>query len=274
MVQKTQELREIINIDTSIYNTSFFDKTIQNRMLTNNLASIDSYFDFLSKNSKEIESLKTTLNNNYSEFFRNKLTFDYLEEIILPQLIQNKTNFKRKEIRIWSAGCAGGYEAYSIAILCEELLKTQSTDIHFRIFATDISESEIEFAKQGIYFESKLNIMTWKRVNENFTQKKGTFTISNALKAKIDFSTLDLLDEQRDSPMNSIFGGFDIIFCSNLLFYYNSKSQQQILSKVNRNLLPGGYLIVGKAEMNIVSKECNFNWIPNTSISTKPKKQD
>jgi chemotaxis protein methyltransferase CheR len=199
-----KDLKEICNIDVSIYDSVFFDKTLQARVVANSIISEKNYFDYLSENNDEVEILKKALNNNFSEFFRNRLTFAYLEYIILPELIQKKAKLKKKEIRIWTAACASGQEAYSLAILCNELLKSQHTNMRFRIFATDISDNEIQKAKKGIYPETALNNVTMKRVKENFEVKNDAFVIIKELKKLIDFSTFDLLDINTTSPQASI----------------------------------------------------------------------
>ncbi|PCH54211.1 MAG: hypothetical protein COC22_00655 [Flavobacteriaceae bacterium] len=262
-------LKEIYNLDTSIYESSFLHKIVQDRLRVNHIISEKNYLNYLNENMDEIKALKKALNNNFSKFFRNKLTFSYLEQVILPELIQQKTKLKQKEIRIWSAACASGQEAYSLAILCNELSKSQQTNIRFNIFATDISEGEIKKAQKGIYAEQALNNITMKRIKENFELKNAVFSINKEIKEYVEFSTFNLLDVNNDSPPVSIFGSFDLIFCSNLLFYYNAKIQKQMLNKVDANLLPGGYLVIGEAEKNSIKREKSYTHIFNTSILRK-----
>jgi chemotaxis methyl-accepting protein methylase len=99
--------------------------------------------------NEECGLLVASLNNTFSEFFRNTLTFAYLEQIVLPGIIERKKREKHREIRIWSAACASGQEPYSIAILIDELIRVQNANLSCHIFATDINPSEITVAKKG-----------------------------------------------------------------------------------------------------------------------------
>jgi len=276
---------DIFGVDISIYNDGFIDKTIENRMKETNCISIDEYVDYGAINLEERENLKRALNNNYSEFFRHTLTFAYLEHQIIPSIIRKNIQNKINEIRIWSAACSGGHEAYSVAILCDECLKQQHFTLqneplkkqqqHFklqnnqailqdkdlpifdktfkiRIFGTDISEQEIKVAQNGTYQENTLKNVAYGRLSNYFNQKGDKFSIIPELKESIDFSTFDLLNKEFDCPTSSVFGNFDLIFCSNILYYYNRESQYAIIDKLDKSLAKGGYLVVSEAEVKIV----------------------
>jgi len=245
---------DISVIDFSIFNKSFVEKTISVRISETKCNSLDEYNKYLKNNINESDKLKRALNNNYSEFFRNTFTFSFLEHRIIPLLYESMLTKSHREIRIWSAACAGGHEAYSIAIICDEFSKIYNSGLKFRIFATDINELEIEKAKKGVYTENVLKNVTFDRIKNYFTQKGDNFIVNQKLKETIDFSNFDLLSKECNCPPASIFGNFDIVFCSNLLFYYNSNAQKSIINKVDKCLADNGYLIVGEAERDIVIK--------------------
>lgn len=266
-------LKHITGIDLSIFNKSFADKTINGRMGETNCNSFDEYTEYLRNNSNETGTLKKALNNNFSEFFRNTLTFAFLEQKILPALAVSKSKKRNGEIRIWSAACAAGQEAYSIAMLCDEFSKTQNSGSRFRIFATDMSETEIQKAEKGVYPEDALKNVSYSRIKNYFSKKGDSFIVHQQLKEHIDFSTFDLLSKECSCPPASIFGNFDIVFCANLLFYYNPKVQKLILDKVDSCLANNGYLIVGEAERDFLLKYNYKEGFPQSGIFQKMERR-
>ncbi|NTW31848.1 MAG: hypothetical protein HGB12_04355 [Bacteroidetes bacterium] len=244
--------------DISIYDEIFLLKSLQRRMKFTNCFVIDEYFKLIEQNYEEAISFFDSLHICYSEFFRNPLTFAVLEHILLPELIQKMKNTNRKEIRIWSTACAAGQEAYSIAMLLEELKNANNKEIKYRIFATDISESQLQEAIKGEYPASALNNLNMKRAEQWFIKQGEIYSIKPELRKRINFSAFDLLNKQTNSPPVSIFGDFDLIICANLLFYYNYEFQKIILKKATNCLANGGYLVTGESERNILMN-CNYH---------------
>lgn len=252
MIKQTKDISDIImqsqGIDISMYEDSFLKKTLQKRIIASTCNSLEDYCTLLKQSSIEGNLLITSLQNNYSEFFRNVLTFAVLERIVLPSFLLRK----KKEIRVWSAASAQGQEAYSIAMLLEELKSGDHEKFKYRIFATDKCDAQINLGRIGKYPSSALNNISFKRAEKWFTKQNDVFTIKPELKENIDFSVFDLLDKNTSSPSASIFGDFDIILCANLLFYFNPKNQKQIVHKISKSISDGGYLITGEAEREIL----------------------
>ena len=157
--------------DLSVYDDTFLQNTINSRRTALGIGTDREYLNYLENDAQEATFFIGRLTNSYSEFFRNPLTFAYLEQVILPQLIEKKKIGKENEIRIWSAACASGQESYSIAILCDELIETKKTDINYLIFATDIDPIELLKAQKGIYQSATLGKVTLKRIQTYFTLK-------------------------------------------------------------------------------------------------------
>jgi len=272
------ELQIIINlllqtkgIDISIYEEDFLKKTIDKRLLVTGNNSYEDYCRYLTANKNEPDLLLNSFHNAFSEFFRNPLTFAVLEQIIFPSYLEKKKIRKEKDIRIWSSACAAGQEAYSLAILFDEMIETSNSKIFCRIFATDKSPLELTYASMGVYQTLSVNKVSLKRIQKYFTKKGDIYTISQNLRKYIDFSVFDLLANHGDSPPASIFGDFDVIFCSNILFYYKPEYRIRILEKMSKNLSPGGFLITGEAEREIV-KNYNFKEVfPNSAVFQKIK---
>jgi len=252
------------NIDISQYNDSFFEKSVQKRIEETRCNSINDYYSLLKQNTHERHLFIDLLNNNYSEFFRNPLTFAVLERIILPAFNLKKKN--GKEIRIWSAATAGGQEAYSLAMLLREFWNGDYESIKYRIFATDINKTRLNEAQEGKYSISSLNNISLKRLEKWFTKKGSFYTVKPELKENIYFSVFDLHNKHVSSPPAGIFGDFDIVVCANLLFYYKVEIRNRILDKINHTLGNGGYLITGETEREILLSNDYIEVYPQSAI--------
>jgi chemotaxis methyl-accepting protein methylase len=241
-------------IDVSKYDDSFLNKSLQKRITETHCDSAEAYRNLLEQSKEEALKLIDSLNINYSEFFRNTLTYSVLERIILPSIILKKKNTNCKEIRIWTAACAGGQEPYSLAMLLEELKNGESQRFDYRIFASDHTESQVNKARRGEYTEDALSGLNLKRIKQWFTRHGEIYSVKPELKKNIDFSVFDLFNEQFSAPPASIFGDFDLVVCANLLFYYNPGYRKKIVKKTGDCLARGGYLITGETERDILMK--------------------
>jgi chemotaxis methyl-accepting protein methylase len=173
--------------------------------------------------------------------------------MVLPSLAAEKARSGQGEIRVWSAGCAAGQEAWSIAMLLDEVAGADSPSFSYRIFATDLSEPDLALARDGIYSDEALGNVRLRQLSRFFSRQGDAYAVLPRLREKVCFSSYDLLDERSSSPAVSIYGDFDLVFCCNLLFYYRQSIRQRILDKVCRALAPGGYFVTGEAERDIVS---------------------
>ena len=253
-------------IDVSRYDHSFLEKSLRKRMTETHLGSVEEYRAFLQQSDEERTTFIDSLSISYSEFFRNQLTFSVLERIVLPSIVLKKKNTKRKEVRIWSAASAGGQEAYSLAILLEELRNGDNNKFTYRIFATDQSESQANEAIKGRYAAASLNNVSLKRAGEWFTRRGDIYTVKPELKENMAFSTFDLFNEELSCPASSIFGDFDLVVCANLLFYYKQEYQKIILGKIDNNMANGGYLMTGETERDIVMRRNFQELFPQSAV--------
>lgn len=244
--------------DLTIYDEAFLVKTLRRRMAAIAINPSD-YVLYLQKNRDEAESLVGSFQISYSQFFRNGLTFAVLEQLVLPQLLSHKP--ENGEIRVWSAGCSTGQEAYSIAILLEELLISSSKPMRFRIFATDLSSEALDTARTGVYDEDSLSNVRMKYIKRYFSKMGAAYQVVPGLTEKIVFSQYDLLDAHSTNPPDSIYGDFDMIFCCNLLFYYQTPVRRSIVKKLKRSLAEGGFLITGEAESLFMGNDQNLKML-------------
>lgn len=255
------ELNPIIDLisnlsgqDISIYEESFLKQTVANRLVQKSIPDISSYRVYLSEHGSEVREFIDPLSVEYSEFFRNPMTFAALELVLLPRLMEEHVIRNPINIRIWSAGCAAGQEAYSVAMILEELIRMWNSPVSYQIFATDISENALNAARKGMYDPYLLKKVPKHYLDTYFTRNKDLYTVNDDLKARIEFSEYDLLDPLLKHPPTGIYGAFDLIICSNLLFYYKPYVRKQILAKLSAALSPEGYLVTGEAEREIVEK--------------------
>ncbi|MEI7829789.1 MAG: CheR family methyltransferase [Prolixibacteraceae bacterium] len=262
-------LRVSYETDVSGFDKSFVEKSIDRRLVFHNNLPIKDYLPFLRINPEEGQQLLDSLHISYSEFFRNPLTFAYLEQFVLPQLRNQKLKEKNTEIRIWSAACASGQEAYSIAILLDELNQQSTKKINYRIFATDNNPGELLKAKNGIFDFSALQKITLCRAQKYFIKKNDSYSISQTISQRVDFSLFDLLTDQRSSPAPSIYGNFDLVICSNVLFYYMPVARKRMIEKIGKTLALGGFLVTGETEREFLQKSNYQEVYMNSAIFQK-----
>lgn len=176
--------------------------------------------------------------NNESLFFRDKLPFDHLADTVLPELMQRRGDSRR--LRVWSAAASTGQEPYSIAMLLDDA-KWQSWRLE--ILATDISNDALQRARNGLYSQFDVQRgLPIQMLMRHFTQVGERWQISDGLRGKVRFQQLNLLADF------SSLGAFDVIFCRNVLIYFDQATKIDVLGRIRRALRSDGYLILGAAE--------------------------
>jgi chemotaxis methyl-accepting protein methylase len=248
------------------FSNSLIENVIAARMSELGLVNLRAYLDYAVGVKSEEEAIYKKLINSYSQFFRNSLTFAFLEHSIFPNLMLAKENQPLKEVRVWSAACASGQEPYSIAMLLLEMHQNRYPLASFRIVATDIQSCQLENARKGSYLYDDVSNLSLQRIQNWFVVDHHNYTIKDQVKEVVSFEQFDLLASPGNSPSSSIFGCFDVVFCANLLFYYNPASICQILERIKRNLNPDGVLVVGEAEKEIVEKHGFKELFPGSCV--------
>lgn len=207
------------------------------------LCSFDQYLNIL-KNTPDREMVEFTnaLTTNLTSFFRENHHFDYLRNTIFPELSKRKNN---RRLRIWSAGCSTGEEPYSIAITLKESLRYfPGWDV--KILATDLDSNVVATASEGVYPEERVDSLPKSVVSKWFSKGKGPLAgkikVKSDLRSLITFKQLNLMHPW---PMK---GPFDIIFCRNVVIYFNKDTQRTLFSRYAEYLDDKAYLIVGHSE--------------------------
>ncbi|MHB8129594.1 MAG: CheR family methyltransferase [Mobilitalea sp.] len=245
--------------DISIYENSFLIKSLERRRLMMGVSNEAEYFRWIESNSAEADAFYHSLHITYSQFFRDPFTFASLEQNIVPEIMANAP--EGSEIRIWSAGCANGQEAYSVAMLLADSVQDSGKEFRFRIFATDIDDEALAVGRAGVYDEKAIQNVKMKHLKKYFTKQDKTYTIIPELRQYVNFSSYDLLDLSTANPPESIYGDFDVVMCCNLLFYYTADLQQIMIKKLQQAISTTGYLVTGEAEKSQVEKASKLQTI-------------
>ena len=198
----------------------------------------------LTRNQIEILASHLTVGETY--FFRDKKCFQILEEHILPELIQSQRG-KERSLRIWSAGCSTGEEAYSIAILLSRMV-TDMKYWNITILATDINPRFLGKAAEGVYTEWSFRDVPPRIRERYFTKRRdGCFEILTDIKKVVTFSYHNLVEDAYPSLLNNT-NAMDIIFCRNVLMYFSAERAEEVIRNLRHCLVDGGWLIVSPVE--------------------------
>lgn len=237
------------NFDFEAYKFPMLVRRIDNRIIQTNMETPKKYLQYLTRNTKEHKKLLNNFLINVSHFYRNSLMFEYLKAHVIPDLISHIKQTRQNSVRIWSAGCSRGEEAYTLAILLHEYCKKEAPTICIDFFATDYDEEAIVQARKGVYNFESIKEMKLKYLDKYFTQSGDKYEISATIKSMVKFSTYNLLDKNSYVPSESIFGNFDMVLCRNVLIYFNEDYQKIIFDKLYKSLSPNKILILGEAEI-------------------------
>jgi chemotaxis protein methyltransferase CheR len=228
------------------------------------LSSFEEYLKYLKYNSQarvERRYLYEAITINETFFFRNQPQLDALTSKIFHDTIQAKRKIGQKKIRIWSAASSSGEEAYSVAMVIADMVQPKYPDIQFEIIGTDINEEVIERAKSGVYKEYAIRNTPAFFLKKYFKAEGMNYIIDPKLKSMVKFSSLNLYDNIKMRAMSN----FDIVFCANVLIYFDANSKIKVVSHLYNALNRGGYLFIGYAEtLHGISKAFKLESFPKT----------
>lgn len=228
------------------YKEQSIRRRIAKRMVITKQETIERYLTLLKSKAAEQDLLFNDILIPVTYFFRDQLFFDSLPKVIFPSLVESMTG---KELRIWSAGCATGEEAYSLAISLDEYLEqTNNSDITVKIFASDLSEKCIDKARLGVYTQQDLKNISEERLAKYFIKKESGYHVSKLIRDLCVFAVHDLT---KDFPFSKI----DLVTCRNVLIYFNADLQNHVLSSFHYALREQGFLFLGKSESAVHVEE-------------------
>ena len=249
--EEFRQLRDFIYEHCGIYIADNRKYLIENRLINRlkelGLKNFSEYYHYLRYDTNkraELTRLFEVVTTNETSFFRNPPQLEVFQTKVLPAVIADIRAKGQKKLRIWSAGCSTGDEPYTIAIILHEVLKTEAAAWDIKISASDLSEAVLAAGRRGIYNEYTLRT-TPKALEDKYFHKEGTnYRVDDKLKAMIQFGALNLNDRmqiRRIDPSH-------IIFCRNVIIYFDDVMKKNVISAFYDNLLPGGYLIIGHSE--------------------------
>ncbi len=227
-------------VDLTGYKRPTLMRRINRRMSEVKIDSVVSYQDLLEADVDEFTHLFDTILINVTSFFRDKQAWDFIASDVVPDILEHKA--PDEPIRVWSAGCASGEEAYTIAMILAEALAADELRDMVKIYATDIDNNALAQARQGVYEPKDLADVPDDLRNRYFEEVGTHVSVRHGLRRAVIFGRHDLTE---DPPI----GRLDLLVCRNTLMYFNAESQSRILNRFNFALGEDGYLFLGKAEM-------------------------
>ncbi len=222
---------------------------LNKRLRATNIATISEYCRYLQSEPDEEElcHLVDAISTNHTYFFREKEHFDFLYSHILPEMVKRRSTDSWPFFNLWSAASSSGEEPYSIAITLAEYMRKTTCAWPWRIEATDISHRILAKAKAGVYREDTVSKVP-KDIQQTYFQKgfgpqEGNYRVKPELAQMITFRQLNLLENEPPGK-----DPFNAIFCRNVMIYFDHNTQQELVNRLARRLVPGGYLLVGHSE--------------------------
>jgi len=227
-----------------------FEKRLNKRLVQHHMSSFKDYYYHLRysrDNDEELSTVIELLTTNETYFFREDFQLKTFTEEILPEIMQKKRGTGNRSLRIWSAGCSSGEEPYTIAMLILQNPELRRWNVE--IVGTDISRKVLSMAREGVYGKSSFRNTDDFFIQRYFNDQDGKLRISDQVRRLVTISYLNLFDPKRIS----ILGAMDVIFCRNVIIYFDLEGKRQVISTFHKQLQKGGFLLLGHAEslMNI-----------------------
>jgi len=235
---------------------------LQKRLKDLNMTTFKEYVDYVFSPEgleNEIIHMLDVVSTNKTDFYREPVHFDFLNNVVLPEFYENGKNIN--SFNVWSAGCSSGEEPYTIAFTLSEF-KEKFPGFNYNIVATDISTQILNKAKLAVYKEDLVNSVPFfikkKYLLKSKDRNNKTIRINKELRDKVNFFRFNFMEINYNLPYM-----FDVIFCRNVLIYFTRETQEQVLTKLCSKLKPGGYLFIGHSE-SIIGLELPIQQIKPT----------
>ena len=243
---RDEDFQEIVNIlqarrafDLGSYKDRCIKRRIASRVRARGLTDSARYVELLDSDNDELDALLAVLTIHVSQFFRNPSTYRVIEEKILPELIKRARQSGQKELQIWSVGCAGGEEPYSLALLLNEM---PLGDLRISILGTDVSQPILESARRAEYDAQRLAEVPDIVREQYFERLEGTrFRLRPEVSQRVSVRRHDILTDP-DYP------SADLILCRNVMIYFSREEQAKILARFAKSLGVDGFMVLGRAE--------------------------
>ncbi len=229
-------------VDFREYKPTSLQRRVQKRLGQLHMSDYSKYLGYLQENPDEINEFLDAVFINVTSFFRDPQAWETLRREALPAVLKTKKG--GDTVRIWSAGCASGEEAYSVAILLADYFGPRITEFDLKIYATDQDEAALTAARRGRYKPEQLKFVKPEWKNRYFTKADGLMQINREVRRNVIFGRSNLVS---DAPISHV----DLLICRNVLIYFNAGLQQSVLQRFRYALEDGGILFLGKAESQL-----------------------
>jgi chemotaxis protein methyltransferase CheR len=211
------------------------------------LRTCEEYLSLLrdtGRRGDEINLFYDAITINETFFFRNESQFEALEKVLVPDVLAARKSTGRTKLRVWSAASSSGEEGYTIGMIYLEKLRPKYPGLEIEIIGTDISRSVVETARKGIYRDYSVRNMPPAYMNKYLVAGDGRYQVRDDVRALVRYEQMNLSDQIKMRAMS----GFDVIFCCNVLIYFDAASKIQVVSNLYNSLNRSGYLFIGYAE--------------------------
>lgn len=219
-------------------NRPILESRLRERLRHANVETPQAYLELLKRSPQELKDFLDSVTTNLTRFFRNQGQFDALAQVVVPDLVQYKRKKGESHISLWSAGCSTGEEPYSMAMVMEKALPAGFT---YSIVASDLSLKSLMFANQGFYPEHKMEGVPPEDMERFFTRMEGGWQVKDFLKSKITFDYHNL---KYDSGLKDM----DVVFCRNVLIYFDTAAQKNVIDRFWHAMSNHSYLFIGHSE--------------------------
>ncbi len=245
-------LRTFIYDKCGIYIADNRRYLVENRLLGRlralQLKSYAEYYNYLrfdANRQKEMTKLFESVTTNETSFYRNPPQLEVFQKVVLPRALDKaRAKGGRKKLRIWSAGCSSGEEPYTLAMIINEVLGSELLTWDIKIVANDLSEAVLDLARKGEYSEYALRTTPPAIVTKYFTKNLKTYTVKPNVKKLVAFSHINLNDKLALKRLEAS----NIVFCRNVIIYFDEAMKKHVIGAFYDNLLPGGDLLIGHSE--------------------------
>lgn len=226
--------------DFTGYKRASLMRRVLKRMQTVQVESFDDYIDYLEVHPDEFGDLFNTILINVTGFFRDAPVWDFLSAEVFPRIVRSL--HPDEPVRVWSAGCASGEEAYTVAMLLAEALGVEAFRERVKVYATDVDQEALNIARLASYTARQVASVPAHLLDLYFERTGANFAFRKDLRRSVIFGRHDLI---QDAPISRI----DLLLCRNTLMYFNAETQAQIAARLNFALKDDGYFVLGRAEM-------------------------
>lgn len=246
-----KKLRDFVYDQCGIYvpdnRTYLVENRLANRLKELNLKSYEEYYNFLQYDpgkAHELNRLFEVITTNETSFYRNPPQIKVFQENVLGEVLDKQRKAGQKKLRVWSAGCSTGEEPYTVAMVLHELLGNEISTWDIKITANDLSERVLASARKGLYSEYALRTTPPELIAKYFEPDGRNFQLKQSVKRLVTFGQINLNDRLQLRRVERS----QVVFCRNVIIYFDDDMKKRVIASYYDNLLPSGYLLIGHSE--------------------------